>query len=202
MHFKQTLDIYRQLGERHGIADYCISLAFVLLEQNEVEAAERSLQEAVQIGEELNADLGADIEPIPLGKAYMKRGNLEAVWVEVEKSVEKAEAAGIQLMIAFGYRLRGEILAQQMEFNQAEQNILASLSILEKLGEHFEVAWTLRSYAQLLSLRGETSRAQALLQQAAAIFGDLEAERELAKTQREFSSLKPSDETMIETVPL
>jgi predicted ATPase/DNA-binding SARP family transcriptional activator len=192
MHFKLTLDIYRQLGERHGIADYCISLAFVLLEQDEIEAAERLLWEAIKIGEELSADLVQIRAHYHLGKAALKSNNLTVAWNEVQKSIEKAESTGIQLMIAFGYRLRGEILVQQMDFNQAKQNILDSLNILEKLGEHFEVAWTIRSYARLLIACGEAERALAYLQQAASSFANLNAERELTKTQYEIMRLKTS----------
>jgi len=189
-HFKLSLDIYRQLGERHGIADYCISLAFVLLEQDEVEAAERLLWEAITIGEELSADLVQIRAHYHLGNAALKSNNLENAWKEVQKSIEKAESAGIQLMIACGYRLRGEILIKKMTFDSARENILCSLVIFENLGEHFEMAWTLRSYARLLIARGEEERALAYLQQAASTFANINAERELTKTQYEISRLK------------
>jgi ADP-dependent phosphofructokinase/glucokinase len=59
--------------------------------------------------------------------------------------------------------------------------------VLEKLGERFEVAWTLRSYARLLAAQAEPKRAKALLRQASSIFSELKAEWELEKTHAELS---------------
>jgi hypothetical protein len=64
-------------------------------------------------------------------------------------------------MKALGLRLLGEILARQQPV-QAEQYFQESLALLEKLEERFEVAWTLRSFANLLCDRGEVERARSL----------------------------------------
>jgi DNA-binding SARP family transcriptional activator/virulence-associated protein VapD len=189
LHFKQSLDIFRQVGELHGIADYCLSLAFVLLEQDQVDLAERYLLEAAQIGDEINADLVKIRAKYHLAKVAVARADFEAARSSLEVSIAKAKKAGIQLMEALGMRLLGEISAGDFETHQAERHILESLEILEKLGERFEVAWTLRSYGRLLAIRGEQKRALTLMEQASAIFEDLEALRELAKTYNEISRL-------------
>ncbi|HEX7567732.1 MAG TPA: tetratricopeptide repeat protein [Anaerolineaceae bacterium] len=90
--------------------------------------------------------------------------------------------AGIQMMKALGLRLLGEILARQQPV-QAEQYFQESLALLEKLGERFEVAWILRSLANLLCDRGEVERAITLHQQAVSIFEEIGAERECKITQ-------------------
>ncbi len=92
-----------------------------------------------------------------------------------------------------GRRLLGEILGQERRPAQAERHMLHSLSVLEKLGERFEVAWTLRSYARLLAARAEPKRAKALLRQASSIFGELKAERELEKTYAELSRFQNAE---------
>ena len=95
---------------------------------------------------------------------------------------------GIQMMKALGLRLLGEILAHQQSV-QAEQYFQESLALLEKLGERFEVAWTLRSFANLLCDRGEVARAITLYQQAVTIFEEIGAERERKITQEKLKNL-------------
>lgn len=198
-HYEQALSICRQLGDRHGIADYCLSLAFVLFDQGRIDVAEVYLREAYQIGQAIDADLVLIRACYHLAKVAQARDDLDEAQGDVEKAIEVAQRAGIQMMKALGYRLLGEILMQRRQLTQAEQHMLESLRVLEKLGERFEVAWTLRSYARLLVARAETTGAQALLRQAASIFGELEAERELKKTHDELSRLQARNETAYET---
>jgi tetratricopeptide (TPR) repeat protein len=189
-HYQQALSTFRQLGDRRGVADSCLSAAFVLFDQGKIDAAETYLAEAYQIGQAIDADLVMIRAHYHLAKVSQAQDDLNQAQVSVETAIELAERAGIQLMKALGYRLLGEILAQRRKLVQAESHMLESLRLLEKLGERFEVSWALRSYARLLASRSEPTRAQALLRQAALIFGELEAERELEKTNEELSHLQ------------
>jgi DNA-binding SARP family transcriptional activator len=189
-HYEQARSIFRQLGDRHGVADYCLSLAFVLFDRGEIEAAEAHLHEAYQIGEALQAELVLIRANYHLAKVAQARGDLELAQARALRAAHMAEGADIEMMKALAYRLLGEILVQQRQLAQAEQHMLESLHALERLGERFEVAWTLRSYARLLWVRAETGAAQALLRQAIAIFSELKAERELERTQQELSRLQ------------
>jgi ATP/maltotriose-dependent transcriptional regulator MalT len=125
-----------------------------------------------------------------LAKVAQARGDLELAQARVLRAARLAEGADIEMMKALAYRLLGEILVQQRQLAQAEQHMLDSLHTLERLGERFEVAWTLRSYARLLWVRAEPGAAQALLRQAIAIFAELKAERELERTQQELARLQ------------
>jgi hypothetical protein len=83
----------------------------------------------------------------------------------------------------------GDILPQQKQPAQGELHIIKGLRLFESLGDRFETAWTLRSYARLLRNRGDLSHARPQLQRAAALFAELGAQRELSRTNNELAQL-------------
>lgn len=189
-YFDQALTICRQLGDLHGIADFCLSLAFVLLDREEVKTAKAYLEEAYQIGEGINSEMVLTRAFYHSAKVARINGDVEQAKIKGENAIQTAKRAGIKMMEALSCRLLGEILIQEHESAQAEYYLQRSLSILEKLEERFEVAWTLRSYARLFLKRNERQRAISLYYQAIAIFESLGALREFERTQAEFVDLK------------
>jgi predicted ATPase/DNA-binding SARP family transcriptional activator len=189
-YFDQALKICRQLGDRHGIADYCLSLAFVLLDREEVEAAQALLDEAYEIGQAINSEMVLTRALYHSANTAKIKADIENAIIKVGAALQTAEQAGIKMMEALSCRLLGEILDQEHESAQAERYIQRSLSILEKLEERFEAAWTLRSYARLFLKRNERQRAINLFSEAITIFEDLGAQREYERTRAEFLLLK------------
>ena len=185
---EQALAIYRQLGDLHGIADQALSVAFILFEEGEVEEAEAMIQEAYQIGEKIDTEMVMTRAYYHLAKVARSRGEMASAQLLVKKAIEIADRAGIQMMKALGLRLLGEFLEREQTV-QPEQYFQECLALLEKLGERFEVAWTLRSFADFLCQRGEVERAKTLYQQAISIFETIGAERERTITLGNLNTL-------------
>jgi tetratricopeptide (TPR) repeat protein/uncharacterized protein (UPF0147 family) len=187
--YEEALSTFRQLGDQHGIADYCLSLAFVKIDKGEIDEAEEHLQEASSIGHNLNATLVLIRAQYHLARVARARGHLDQAQDQVERALEAAQSAGIRLLEAAGHHLLGDILPQQKQSAQGELHLIKGLRLFETLGDRFETAWTLRSYARLLTKRGDLSHARPQLKRAAALFAELGAQRELARTNNELAML-------------
>ncbi|MCZ7572936.1 MAG: tetratricopeptide repeat protein [Ardenticatenaceae bacterium] len=191
-YYGQALSTFRQIGDRHGIADYCLSLAFVKIDQEKIEEAEAHLQEAMTIGASLNAALVLIRAQYHSARVARAKGHLDEAQAGAEQVIKAAQRAGIRLLEAMGYHLWGEVLAQQRLPIQAEVRMVEGLRLLERLGDPFETAWALRSYARLLAEQGDLSHARAQLERATAVFAELGAQRELTRTNAELARLWPS----------
>jgi len=185
--YEGALSTYRQLGDQHGIADYCLSLAFIKIDMEKIEEAETHLQEALSIGHSLNARLVLIRAEYHLARVARARGELDEALAQVERTLEAAQGAGSRLLEAAGHHLLGDILSQQQQPARGEVHMIEGLRLFENLGDRFETAWTLRSYARLLKQRGDISRAHGQLERAAALFAELGAERELIRTKYELT---------------
>ncbi|MFV2045360.1 MAG: tetratricopeptide repeat protein, partial [Anaerolineales bacterium] len=183
--YEAALSTFRQLGDQHGIADFCLSLAFIKIDMEKLNEAESHLQEALSIGHSLNARLVLIRAQYHLARVARARGQLEEALAQVERTLEAARGAGSRLLEAAGHHLLGDILSQQQQPARGEVHMIQGLRLFENLGDRFETAWTLRSYARLLKKRGDISRAHGQLQRAAALFEELGAERELVRTKYE-----------------
>jgi DNA-binding SARP family transcriptional activator len=199
-HYEQALSTFRQIGDQHGIADYCLSLAFVKIDQEEIDEAEDHLQEALAIGRSIDAALVLIRAQYHLARIARARGHLDEAQASAERVIEAAQHAGIRLLEAVGHHLLGEVMAQRRQSVQAEIHMVEALRLLERLGDRFETAWALRSYARLLVDRGDLPHAQAQLQRATAIFAELGAQRELTRTNAELARLwRSRNETVGDT---
>lgn len=187
--YEGALSTFRQLGDQHAIADYCLSLAFVKIDKGENDEAEDYLQEALIIGHNLNATLVLIRAQYHLARVARARGHLDQAQDRVERALEGAQIAGIRLLEAAGHHLLGDILPQKQQPAQGERHLIKGLRLFESLGDRFETAWTLRSYARLLTQRGDLSYARPQLQRAAALFAELGAQRELIRTNNELALL-------------
>jgi DNA-binding SARP family transcriptional activator len=190
-YYALALSIFRQIRDPHGIADYCLSLAFAKIDQENLEEAEAHLQEAMSIGASLNATLILIRAEYHSARIARAKGQLSEAQAGAEKVVDAARHAGIRLLEAMGYHLWGEVLAQQRLPIQAEICMVEGLRLLERLGDPFETAWALRSHARLLADRGDLSHARAQLERALGVFAELGAQRELARTNAELARLWP-----------
>jgi len=185
--YEGALSTFRQLGDQHSIADFCLSLAFIMIDMDEIDEAENHLEEALSIGQNLNARLVLIRAQYHLARVSRARGEFDEALAQVERTLEAAQGAGSRLLEAAGHHLLGDILSQQQQPARGEVHIVKGLRMFEDLGDRFETAWTLRSYARLLKQRGDISRADGQLQRAAALFAELGAERELIRTKHELT---------------
>jgi tetratricopeptide (TPR) repeat protein len=188
-HYEQSLSTFRQIGDPHGIADYCLSLAFVKIDQEEIDEAEDYLREALAIGRSIDAALVLIRAKYHLARVARARGDLDKAQADAKQVIEAAQQAGVRLLEALGHHLAGEVMAQRRQSLQAENHMVEALRQLEMLGDRFETAWALRSYARLLADRGDRSRARAQLQHASVIFAELGSQRELTRTHAELARL-------------
>jgi tetratricopeptide (TPR) repeat protein len=188
-HYEEALATFRQIGDQHGVADYCLSLAFVEIDQEEIDKAEDHLEEALAIGRSIDAALVLIRARYHLARVARARGDLDQAQADAQQVIEAAHQAGIRLLEALGHHLAGEVMAQRRQSLQAENHMVEALRQLERLGDRFETAWALRSYARLLADRGDRSHARAQLQHASAIFAELGSERELTRTNAELARL-------------
>ena len=187
--YEQALSTFRQIGDQHGIADFLLSLAFVMIDRENTGEAERHLREALEIGRSIDATLVLIRAEYHLARVARAGGDLDKASAGAKYVIEAARRAGIQLLEALGYHLLGELLTRQRRLAEAEVHMVESLRLLERLGDRFETACALRSYARLLADRGDLSHGKAQLERAAAIFSELGAQRELITTNADMARL-------------
>jgi len=169
---EKSLNLFRQLGDRSGIAWVLNQLGIVVLNQDELVKAKQLINESLALRRELGdpwsiAQTLQNLIPFALQENdYVKAKEY------TEETIAWFEQAGDQRGVARTLRDLAELARLQGDFGSATEILTQSLSKLLELGDKWSVASVLESLAILASEQGHS-------EQAARLFGASEALRNL-----------------------
>jgi predicted ATPase/class 3 adenylate cyclase len=153
-HYQESLEIYRELGDRPGIADALYNLGFVHGAMAEPHVSEQLLLEAQEIFEKLGDERRAAYAEMGLSLPKFQEGDLEASMAHVEM----ARATFLRLDERWGLRTATGILATQAMLlgNDADARALVmdSLEISFALQDSLGLAVALDMTAALAAKAG------------------------------------------------
>ncbi len=172
--YREALDIYRQLGDQHGIANIALSLGDVETSIGDYDAAELLFQQGAQLMQELG-DKNGFAHALDFLAWCRLRGQGDyaqaAVWFQqalvLFRQVSNMSGSGLALSGL------GEIALRQGKFEQAAQLLEQSLKLRQQLGQRWGIAATLGSMAWVAQLQRDFQRAAALLGESWLIRRDI-----------------------------
>jgi class 3 adenylate cyclase/predicted ATPase len=158
--------VYNNLGATH-------------LRRGEVEPARENLRASQASFEQAQA---RDFLP-ELHRHFAEAALLAQELAEAEAQGQRALALARELSMrgeeGNSLRVLGDIAAARLEFEQAEQDLRQSVSILTEVGEQYEAARSQLSLARVLAARGDAEAVRAALSQCIPIFQQLAAALDL-----------------------
>jgi predicted ATPase/DNA-binding SARP family transcriptional activator len=197
---QQSLEIYRKLGDRQGIAQSLNSLSHAAVERGEYPAAKRLLEESLSLCRELGDRRGAARSLANLGNILREGTDNAGAQAAYEESLGLFREVGDRRNIAWLLMFLGGLARSQRDYASARTRLEESLDLCRELEERRGAATALTSLANLVAEEGDTAAARTLLEESTGIRREMGDKRALAWTlaslgsvtqeQREYASAR------------
>ena len=172
---EESLQLYRQLNDKPGIAQSINNLGSIAYSQADYETAEVFYTESLEIRREIGDSWGIANSLNNLGGVAFSSGDCERSLALHSESLELRRKLGDKRGISMSLNNMGEVAEQQKDYSRAAQLFAESLAIRKELGDRFFLVSSLHNLAEVACRRKQYER-------SARLFGASEALRDLIGT--------------------
>jgi tetratricopeptide (TPR) repeat protein len=173
------LQIWQQSGATYAEAFLYMNLASVALKRQQWAQATDYLSQSQELcARTRTEDFLAEVYR-HLSQAHLGLGQIALAEEWAIKSLELAQAQEMKLEEGASHRVLGQIRRAQSNWDDAERELQASITILDSLDSQYEMGKTLFELAQLHRDLGRDDQFHQTLDQAIAIFERMGAQLDL-----------------------
>lgn len=159
----ESLAIYREVGDKQGIASALIKLGNAATEVGDYATASGFLEEALAIWRELEYKHGIARALISLGWAALRSGNYHLANARLEEALALSRELGDTRSIGFELSGLGEVALRQGDYVRAIRLLEESLELRRQLGNKWGVGVSLGTLGWVAMCEGDWNRAVARL---------------------------------------
>ncbi|HLO27767.1 MAG TPA: tetratricopeptide repeat protein [Anaerolineales bacterium] len=160
---EESLAIYRELGDKQGIASVLIKLGNAATEAGDYATASEYLEEALTIWQELDDKHGIARALISSGWAVLRSGDYQLANARLEEALALSRILGDTRSIGFELSGLGEIALRQGNYGRARRLLEESLELRRQLGSKWGIGVSLGTLGWVAMREGDWDRALACL---------------------------------------
>jgi predicted ATPase/class 3 adenylate cyclase len=158
-YWNESLEIWKELGERGQIAEVLYSLAYIATIRAEFDRAMALFDESTTLFREVGDKRGEGNARMSLGMGYQLAGDLEAAALEIKGALPLVEEAGDTFGTANALGMLGRVASEQGQFEEATGYMVRTLRMFMSLGDMSGIAFTLDDLAAVAIGKGRFERA-------------------------------------------
>jgi Flp pilus assembly protein TadD len=162
---EEALKIWRELGDKHGIARALISLGWTALRSGDHQLANTRLEEALALSRELGDARSIGFELSGLGEVALRQGDYGRATQLMEESLELRRQLGNKWGVGVSLGMLGWVAMRERDWDRAARRLGESLKVRHKGGS----AWCLERLAGVAMVQGQSEKAVRLFGAAAAL---------------------------------
>jgi len=166
---EESLRIYRELGDKRGIAASLQNLGNVAEARWNPGEAHLRYAQSLEISREIGDRWGIAASLYGLGNVAYDRGEYELAHSLYEESLAIREEIGDKGGIAWALMSLGNVAWRQGEYRKARSLYEESLTIYRELGDKGGIAWALNNLGHVAHIEGEDAAARSLHEESLAI---------------------------------
>ncbi|MFN8471122.1 MAG: tetratricopeptide repeat protein [Anaerolineae bacterium] len=180
MELTESLDLYRGLGDRRGLALTLNDLASVMLWQGKYTEAEAALEESLAIRREFGEAWWIAQTLNNLGMVNYRRGTYSAAQRYFEECLHYFRQTGAEMPLAWPIGGLGEAALGAGEYAEARRLLEESVAIWRRNKFAWALAYRLNDLGLLMSTVGDQGAARRIYAESLAISREIGDERGLA----------------------
>ncbi|MCA9877598.1 MAG: tetratricopeptide repeat protein, partial [Thermomicrobiales bacterium] len=165
----ESLRIFRELGDPHGVAWSLNNLGVVELNQGHLEAAQALLEENLAMAEAAGADASIATALNDLGQIAHYQGDHDRAIELLTRGLERFRALGDETHMARALNNLGTITGESGDLETACALLAESLALHRAVGDRQGIASTLNNLAQFTGQRGDVTAARAMFHESYAL---------------------------------
>lgn len=188
-HFLQALELYRRLGDDHGVALSLHNLGIISADRRQFHRAQEQFEQALTLALR-TGDLRLQ------GLCRLNRAEVLLEFQRYDEAANEAEQAqalfshlGSIVEEADVYRVLGAVFRNIGQLGIAESNLLAACEHARRTGAALTEAESLRELGRLRVDQGRLSEAVDVLQRASAVFQRIGAKGDVAEIESSLAEI-------------
>ena len=160
---QESLEIYRKIGDKQGIASMLIKSGNAATERGSYTIASHFLEEALEIWREQKDKHGTARALISLGFSALRSGETELANARLEEALSISHELGDARSMGFELSGLGEVALRQRDYDRATQLMEQSLELRRQLGNIWGVGVSLGMLGWVAMRKRDWERAIARL---------------------------------------
>jgi len=170
---QQSLSLYTDLADRHGVAEVTDVLGGIARERGNYTRA-RTLHEAsLALWRELGDEHGIAESLYYLGLVAWLKGENERAWELSERALDMSRASGDTVGVLSSLINLGSVALYTEDYERAEAMLHESLASSREGGYREGIGWSLNQLGVVAYRRGDLERSELLLRESLAVHKDL-----------------------------
>jgi predicted ATPase/DNA-binding XRE family transcriptional regulator len=171
--FEESLSLYRQIEDKHGLAEVLSGLAYLAARQGKHSVATDLLEESLSASRDLGDAASVARTLGNLSMLAIDTGDYERAERLQRESLAMFRSLNDRWGTAVSLEHLGQLAAEQANFNQAISLLEESLALNLELGEKGHTAWVLGDLGIATLAAGEYERSLSAYEEASRLFLDL-----------------------------
>ena len=192
--YEEALAMYRERGNKVGVASLLNNLGTLARVQGDLTAARALHEEALALRREIGDKLGLSASLNNLGNLAFVQGDLDAARVLYEESVTLKRELGDGKNLALSLSNLGGLAAKQSDPAAARALYEEGLAIFRELGDKHGIAGNTLNLANLALDQGDFSVAVPLLRESLPTFQEMGVKLGIAECLKSFGMLAAGTE--------
>jgi predicted ATPase/DNA-binding CsgD family transcriptional regulator len=189
-YFRDSIVLFRESGDKHGIAINLNILGFMERSRGRYQAAFALQEESLEIFRELEDQEGITRSLILVGSVLTFQGHFATATMLVEEGLAKARQWGYKNLIGDALNIAATITFFQGQYTTARYLIEESLALHNALQDQRGHAYDLSFLGQIiLKQERNHAQAQALIKEALSVFEEFGDQRGIAKAHYRLGSV-------------
>lgn len=177
---QESLEIWRALGDRHGVATALLNLGWVACQMNEFALARSRSEEGRALCLELDDRRGVAVALHNLTYVAFQQGRFAEAAATADEGLACRRAAGDRRGYAYELATAAWAEGRRGLYEQAMARLEEALSILTALHDNQLIAWTLTVKGEVVHDRGDLEQAAAVIAESVALWREVGNRRGLS----------------------
>lgn len=171
--YEQSMAMFRELGDRRGIAGSLHNLGSVASAKGDDETAQALWEQTLAIRREMTDDLGIADVLGNLGKVAYHRGDYEAARAMWEESLSISRRLNDLRGVKFSLSNLGRLALDDADYASSRAMWEESRKIAQELGDRWAYAWSIMDLGDLAFAQNDYRKARTLHQESLSIRREL-----------------------------
>ena len=169
----ESLDIFRALNDKHGIAWVLNHLGHVALAQNELPLAHDLVQESLALFRQLGSEWNIAWDLLNLGDIVRAQGNESQAVAYYREGLEVFRRVGDYRGTAWTLDHLGRLAYNHQDYQQTIILMTESLSLFRKVGDKRSTAWVLNHLGAVALAQNDFQQARFYVEESLVLFREM-----------------------------
>lgn len=186
----ESADIYRELGDRQGLANALTVLGVCNYLQGNATAAGPIFEEALALSEQLGGERFFALLLLAVGQMAMAQGDYAVAHGRLEEALAEYRLGGNRWDIAQTLNTLGDLARLEGDYFKAEQSYNESLELFREANAKGDIPATLHNLGHVALARGDIERARLLFEESLALHREVGNNMGIAESLSAFAGLQ------------